>query len=54
MELGHDRPAEEIVRGWLASPGHRKNIEGSYAFTGVGVVRSASGKLYVTQIFVGR
>jgi uncharacterized protein YkwD len=52
--LGYDEPAPEIVRGWLASRGHRANIEGPYERTGVGVARSATGKLYVTQIFVGR
>jgi uncharacterized protein YkwD len=52
--LGYDEPAPEIVRGWLASRGHRANIEGRYERTGIGVTRSATGKLYVTQIFVGR
>ncbi|HWP67453.1 MAG TPA: CAP domain-containing protein [Candidatus Limnocylindria bacterium] len=50
--LGYDDPAGEMVRGWLASSGHRKNIEGPYETTGVGVARSARGQIYVTQIFV--
>jgi uncharacterized protein YkwD len=53
-ELGYDDPAEEIVRGWLASTGHRKNIEGGYDTTGIGIARSPAGKVYVTQIFVAR
>lgn len=51
---GHREPAVEAVRGWLASRGHRKNIEGPYELTGVGVVTNAAGEVYFTQIFVGR
>lgn len=51
---GHRDPAAEAVRGWLASRGHRENIEGPYELTGVGVVSNAKGEVYFTQIFVGR
>ena len=51
---GHREPAVEAVRGWLASRGHRQNIEGPYGLTGVGVVTNAAGEVYFTQIFVGR
>jgi uncharacterized protein YkwD len=51
---GHRDPAAEAVRGWLASRGHRENIEGPYELTGVGVVTNAAGEVYLTQIFVGR
>ena len=51
---GHRDPAARAVRDWLASRAHRRNIEGPYALTGVGVARSASGALYLTQLFVGR
>jgi len=51
---GHRDPAEVAVRGWLASPGHRENIEGPYELTGVGVASNAKGEVYFTQIFVGR
>ena len=37
--------AEEVVKGWLKSPGHRKNIEGKYNQMGVGIARSKSGEL---------
>ena len=47
-------PAAEAVEGWLASRGHRKNIEGPYALTGVGVATAATGEVYLTQLFVGR
>jgi uncharacterized protein YkwD len=51
---GHRDPAEVAVRGWLASRGHRQNIEGPYELTGVGVASNAKGEVYFTQIFVGR
>lgn len=45
------RTAKEVVDGWLKSPGHRKNIEGNYRLTGIGVARSQNAQLYFTQIF---
>jgi uncharacterized protein YkwD len=51
---GHRDPAAEAVRGWLASPAHRENLEGPYDRTGIGVARSASSEVFFTQIFVGR
>ncbi len=44
--------AERAVDMWLHSPGHKKNIEGKYSFTGIGIVKGADGQLYYTQIFV--
>ena len=44
--------AESAVRSWLASKGHRENLEKpGYTMTGVGVACSKSGIYYVTQIF---
>lgn len=43
--------AQEVVKGWLNSPGHKKNIEGNYQFTGIGVYKDAQGVLFFTQIF---
>lgn len=51
---GHRDPAVEAVHGWLASRGHRGNIEGPYELTGIGVVSNAAGEVYFTQIFVGQ
>ena len=45
------RTAEEVVRMWLNSPGHRKNIQGNYNLTGIGVVRG-KGEIFYTQIFI--
>ncbi len=46
--------AEKAVDMWLHSPGHKKNIEGNYNLTGIGIVKGADGQLYYTQIFVGK
>jgi uncharacterized protein YkwD len=54
VNQGYRNPASEAVRGWLASRGHRENIEGPYQSTGVGVASDAAGNVYFTQIFVGR
>ena len=44
--------AQIVVKNWLLSPGHKKNIDGPYNLTGVGVIRDTQGKLYFTQIFL--
>ena len=44
------RSAAEVVQMWLNSPGHKKNIEGKYNLTGVGIVSDADGTLYFTQL----
>jgi uncharacterized protein YkwD len=43
--------AEQAVKLWLKSPGHRKNIEGNFKYTGIGVARDQRSQLYFTQIF---
>jgi uncharacterized protein YkwD len=45
---------QEIVKAWLESPGHRKNIEGNYNETGIGIATSKDGTLFYTQIFCRR
>lgn len=42
----------EVVRKWLTSPGHRRNIEGHYNLTGIGLARDKKGWVYYTQIFL--
>lgn len=44
--------AKEVVDDWIKSPGHKKNIEGNYTQTGIGIVANKKGVLYYTQIFV--
>ena len=46
--------AKQVVNMWLNSDGHRKNIEGNYNLTGIGVVKGKDGALYFTQIFVNK
>jgi uncharacterized protein YkwD len=48
----HSHGAQAVVHNWLASPLHRKNIEGDYNLTGIGVARDKMGRLYFTQIFL--
>lgn len=43
--------AEQAVNLWLKSPGHKKNIEGNFKYTGIGVARDKRSQLYFTQIF---
>lgn len=45
------KTASEVVQGWINSNGHRKNIEGNYSHTGIGVKKSANGHYFFTQIF---
>lgn len=52
LNSGHRDPARIAVEGWLNSPGHRQNIEGDFALTGIGVARNSQGEYYFTQIFV--
>lgn len=49
-----DVDAEQVVTMWLNSDGHRKNIEGNYNLSGIGVAEGNDGQLYFTQIFVNR
>jgi uncharacterized protein YkwD len=49
---GYGDPATKAVQSWLNSSGHRKNIEGNYNLTGIGVAKNSRGVYYLTQIFV--
>lgn len=44
--------AKRLVDAWIASPGHRRNIEGHYNVTGIGIAHGKAGWAYYTQIFV--
>lgn len=44
--------AKNIVDGWIASTGHRKNIEGDFNLTGIGIALAPNGTYFYTQIFV--
>lgn len=45
-------PASAVVEGWIASEGHRRNIEGRFDLTGIGVIRNEEGFYYFTQLFL--
>jgi uncharacterized protein YkwD len=43
---------KEIMKGWMESPDHRKNILGAgYEEIGLGVARNDKNKVYFTQLF---
>jgi uncharacterized protein YkwD len=44
--------AKKLVEQWIASPGHRRNIEGPYNVTGIGIAYGKKGWAYYTQIFL--
>ena len=50
--MGYSDPAGRVVERWLNSPGHKKNIEGNYNLTGIGVIQADQVTYYFTQIFV--
>ena len=52
MNYGLRTPGATAVSGWLQSPGHRRNIEGSFDLTGIGIVRSEDGTYFFTQLFM--
>lgn len=49
---GYADPGRKAVEGWIASDGHRRNMEGNFNLTGIGIARNAKGEYYFTQIFV--
>ena len=50
-----DDPAAFAVQRWMGSPKHRDNILNSmFTHTGLGVARSADGRVYFTQVFITR
>jgi uncharacterized protein YkwD len=44
--------ARVAAESWARSAAHRRNIEGRFDRTGIGVARSAGGAWYYTQLFV--
>jgi uncharacterized protein YkwD len=51
VAYGH-RNAEEAIKGWLNSPGHKSNIEGDFTHIGVGIAEAKDGTIFYTQIFL--
>jgi uncharacterized protein YkwD len=53
MSAGYDDFSKIAIKGWMKSRGHRENIlDENYNETGIGIARSKSGMIYVTQIFM--
>lgn len=52
---GFTDSASCAVVGWMRSEGHRENIlNGEFTRSGIGIARSADGRVYFTQVFVAR
>lgn len=52
---GFGDAASSAVVGWMRSEGHRDNIlNEEFTRSGVGVARSADGRVYFTQVFIAR
>jgi uncharacterized protein YkwD len=50
---GYVNPVASAMRGWMDSPGHRKNIlEPDFRETAVGAWISSGGTIYFTEIFI--
>ncbi len=43
--------AQSVMDAWLASEGHRANIEGNFTHIGIAAIRNSQDKLYYTQLF---
>lgn len=43
--------AQKAFDEWMASAGHRKNIEGNFSHTAVSVKKDKAGNFYYTQMF---
>ena len=50
--MGYSDPVRKAVDGWIKSEGHRKNMEGQFNLTGIGIAKNAKGEYYFTQLFV--
>ncbi|MBN9231525.1 MAG: CAP domain-containing protein [Legionella sp.] len=46
------KDAQTVVQQWLTSPGHKRNIDGHFNLTGIGIARDTKGRIYYTQIFL--
>lgn len=44
--------AKAVVDAWIASEGHRENLEGNFTHFGISVEKDKTGKQYFTNIFL--
>ncbi len=52
MHQSLSNPATSAVKEWIANPNYQKNMIGKFDLTGIGVAQNATGKYYLTQIFI--
>jgi uncharacterized YkwD family protein len=49
------RTPQEVMTAWMNSEGHRKNIlNSSFTEIGIGIAKDKNGRLYWTQMFIGK
>jgi len=54
IAMGQKTP-QEVMTAWMNSDGHRKNIlNSSFTEIGIGIAKDSNGRLYWTQMFIGR
>lgn len=46
------KTSKEVVQDWINSSGHKKNIEGNYNLSGIGIAKNRQGVFYYTHIFL--
>jgi len=51
LSQGAANVAETAVDGWIKSPGHEKNLRGTWNVCGIGTARASNGTFYTTQLF---
>mmetsp|Transcript_156029 Transcript_156029/g.500379 ORF Transcript_156029/g.500379 Transcript_156029/m.500379 type:complete len:131 (-) Transcript_156029:92-484(-) len=51
LNKGVAEVAQAAVDGWIKSPGHEKNLSGTFDLCGIGAARSPDGTFYLTQLF---
>jgi uncharacterized protein YkwD len=52
-QTSRSQPNQEILEGWKQSPAHRENLMSRpMNATGVGIARSADGRLFYTQLYL--
>ncbi|WP_205195196.1 CAP domain-containing protein [Chitinophaga sp. Cy-1792] len=44
--------AQQVVQGWIDSPGHRKNMLGDYNLIGIGAAKGNGRITFFTQVFI--
>lgn len=52
VAMGKNLSVEQIVHNWINSAEHKRNMEGDYTASAMGVIRDKQGKIYYTQIFI--